>query len=201
MLSILLLAAGASSRMRGGDKLLEEVDGAPLLRTLAMRSLDVCDTVIVTLPPKNAKRLAALDGLKVTTALVQDAYLGMAHSLRAGIDVLHPTASGVVIFPADMPDLSAEDLQLFANAHSAAPETIFRGVSETGQPGHPVLFPKSCFVELGALCGDIGARDVLRRKQGVIETIALPNEHALTDLDTPEQWVSWRKSKSAPTTT
>jgi len=33
---IILLAAGASSRMKGGDKTLELVNGVPLLRHLAM---------------------------------------------------------------------------------------------------------------------------------------------------------------------
>ncbi|NBR54129.1 MAG: nucleotidyltransferase family protein, partial [Rhodobacteraceae bacterium] len=39
MTPILILAAGKSSRMRGRDKHLEEIDGVPLLRRLALAAL------------------------------------------------------------------------------------------------------------------------------------------------------------------
>ena len=50
-LPILILAAGQSSRMRGRDKLLEEIDGVPLLR----RQVDMAraaglGSVFVTVP-------------------------------------------------------------------------------------------------------------------------------------------------------
>ena len=49
MIATLLLAAGQSSRMGGRDKLLETVDGVPLLALLTARALRVGPT-FVTLP-------------------------------------------------------------------------------------------------------------------------------------------------------
>ena len=43
--TILLLAAGASARMRGVDKLLQEVDGAALLRVMARRAAKAGQTI------------------------------------------------------------------------------------------------------------------------------------------------------------
>ena len=48
---ILLLAAGSSSRMRGRDKLMEEVDGVPLIaRAAGIARAATEGAVIVTLP-------------------------------------------------------------------------------------------------------------------------------------------------------
>jgi molybdenum cofactor cytidylyltransferase len=58
--------------------------------------------------------------------------------------------------------------------------------------GHPVLFPADLRAELLALQGDEGARMVLQRHKARLRLIALPNQHALTDLDTPEAWAAWR---------
>ena len=53
----LLLAAGASSRMKGADKLLVEIDGQTLLRRTAnaMLSADITRLHVV-LPPENTAR-------------------------------------------------------------------------------------------------------------------------------------------------
>ncbi|MEM9524908.1 MAG: nucleotidyltransferase family protein, partial [Pseudomonadota bacterium] len=48
--------------MRGRDKLLELVDGAPLLRMLASRALATGLPVWVVLPPARTARQAALEG-------------------------------------------------------------------------------------------------------------------------------------------
>ncbi|MCV6595140.1 MAG: NTP transferase domain-containing protein, partial [Silicimonas sp.] len=58
-----LPAAGASSRMRGRDKLLEPIGGVPLLRRQALAALTTGCPVLVTLPEGNEPRRAALEGL------------------------------------------------------------------------------------------------------------------------------------------
>ena len=61
---ILLLAAGASNRMRGRDKLMEEVDGQPLVARMARMARAATDgAVLVTLPPQPHPRHGALKGL------------------------------------------------------------------------------------------------------------------------------------------
>jgi hypothetical protein len=83
--AILLLAAGSSSRMRGADKLLERVDGVPLLLRQARVALAAGVPVIVTLPGDRPARTAALAGLDLVTVPVPDAALGLSASIRAGV--------------------------------------------------------------------------------------------------------------------
>ncbi|MFN5826754.1 MAG: nucleotidyltransferase family protein, partial [Rhodobacterales bacterium] len=61
-----------------------------------------------------------------------------------------------------------------------------------GTPGHPVLFPVWALADLAALTGDSGARDLLQTYRNRTELVALPARHAVTDLDTPEDWAAWR---------
>jgi molybdenum cofactor cytidylyltransferase len=189
---ILLLAAGASTRMRGTDKLLEEVGGQPLLAERLETALATGAEVIVTLPPRAIApgRWAAVEGRGATLVEVPDPGSDMAESLKAGIAALPPDAPGVMILLADMPEITGTDLLTILNAFDG--ETILRGSAEDGTPGHPVLFPARDFATLALLHGDQGAREVLKAERARQRLIALPARHALTDLDTPEDWARWR---------
>ena len=104
-LPILILAAGASTRMRGADKLLEDVQGAPCLQVMAKRALATGQPIVVTLPRLDHPRARCLDGLDVIQVTVPDANLGMSRSLQRGIAALPRAADGVMILPADMPEM------------------------------------------------------------------------------------------------
>lgn len=190
--AILILAAGASARMGGRDKLLEPVAGQPLLRRLAEAACTTGARVFVTLPPGADARRAALTGLDIDIVEVPDAAEGMAASLRAGIAALPPGTAAVLVQLADMPEIGAEGLRAVLQAAEAAPGAILRATAEDGTPGHPVVFPKRFFPQLKALSGDRGARDILKAHTGEVIAVPLPGRQALTDLDTPEDWADWR---------
>ncbi len=190
LLTILIPAAGASSRMRGGDKLLEVVGAEPMLRRQTRIARDICPDVIVTLRPGDTARVATLTGLDVTILSVPDATEGMAASIRAGAAGCKNTA--LMILPADMPDLTLADLQVMIDAFDQFPTRIIRATAQDDTPGHPVIFPADCLDDLMTITGDEGARRVLTANKHRIQLIALPDQHAITDLDTPENWAAWR---------
>jgi CTP:molybdopterin cytidylyltransferase MocA len=192
---ILILAAGSASRMRGADKLLEDVDGEPLLAHSARVALATGCRVTVTLPPDRPGRLVAIQGLAVTPVIVPDAAQGMAASLIAGLRAL-PAAAPVLMVLADLPDLTTKDLQACLAVWAKDPRAIPRGAAADGTPGHPVGFPPDLRAELLALTGDTGARAVLARHADRLHLVRLPGTHATTDLDTPEEWATWRASRA-----
>jgi len=189
-IAILLLAAGQSSRMRGGDKLTEEVDGSALLTTMVRRSRATGLPVFVTLPAPDHPRAALTDG--AITAVVPDAAEGMSASIRRGVAALPPSLDAVIILPADMPEITTEDIEMLARAFDQRSPSVMRGAGSDGQPGHPVLFPQACFGDLQKLCGDQGARNLIKSGKYPLRLVPLPENHALTDLDTPEAWARWR---------
>lgn len=192
---ILILAAGSSSRMRGGDKLLERIDGAPQLARIAKAALTTGCPVAVALPQNHPKRAACLAGLAVQHVTVPNPEDGMAASLTAGLAAL-PVSAPVLLLLADLPDITAQDLQLFLAAWAKAPDAILRGTAGDGTAGHPVGFPPDLRAELLGLTGDQGARAVLARHKQRVLPVALPDTHATTDLDTPEDWALWRASRT-----
>lgn len=188
-LVILLMAAGGSSRMRGGDKLTEEVGGMPLLRRQAMAALSVSPDVIVVLAPDRPARAEAVRNLAVRTVIAADAADGMSASLRAGLQQANGDAA--MVLPADMPELGAAELSLMADACRETPDHILRGASGEA-PGHPVIFPADLWPALANMTGDQGGREVIAANRTRVRLIPLPGRAALTDLDTPEDWAAWR---------
>ncbi|MFV1492048.1 nucleotidyltransferase family protein [Phaeobacter sp. JH18-32] len=212
-IAILILAAGSASRMRGRDKLLEEIDGTPLLARICGAALGTGQDTYVTLPaaPHPRAQLLSRACPAATALFVPDAQEGMAASIRSGIAGLTKSYEAVMILPADMPELTQADLAQVAGSAMALPDRILRATgtatgADTGSItgaqerfGHPVVFPRRYFAALGQLSGDQGARAVLKAAQDQGETIhpvPLPEAHALTDLDTPEAWTAWRRART-----
>jgi molybdenum cofactor cytidylyltransferase len=192
-LSILILAAGSSSRMRGTDKLLERIDGAPQIARITRAALATGCATFVALPPDRPLRAQAVAGLPVTQIPIPDADEGMGASLR--------TAAGripdgpLMILLADLADLTPADLQTMITAHKAAPGALLRGAAQDGAPGHPAIIPADLRPALRSLAGDAGARDLFRAHPDRLRLVPLPANHATTDLDTPEDWAAWRASR------
>ena len=190
-LHILLLAAGASSRMRGRDKLLERIDATPQLTRIATAAQATGCPVWVALAPDKPARTAALDGLALRLITVPNPGLGLSASLAAGLQIIPPQAS-VMMLLADLPEIEAADLITVASHQAKYPGDILRATATDGRFGHPVVFPPWARAHLGALQGDTGAREFLARHTDRTRPVPLPAAHATTDLDTPEDWAEWR---------
>jgi molybdenum cofactor cytidylyltransferase len=197
MMPILILAAGASTRMRGRDKLMEVVDGVPLLRRQAMMALSVSDDVRIALPRRPHPRYDALDGLKVTPVEVADAEDGMSASLRTLFGTLTTAMEHAMLLLADLPDLAADDLRQVAASVNDAPDAlIWRGATAKLEGGHPMIFHKSLFSRFSALEGDTGGQDVVAAAGTRVHLVPLRDRRARLDLDTPEDWSAWRATRS-----
>lgn len=198
--AILILAAGASSRMRGTDKLVQSVGGQPLLRRVAETALATGMPVWVTLPTGAAARWAALAGLGVEIVEVPDAAQGMSRSLVRGVASVIASfnaseaedAAGLMILPADMPDFTPHALGRMIHAFCSDPRMIWRGGTADGQPGHPAIFPRDLWPALAQVNGDEGGRSVLQANRDRLRLMPLPGAMATCDLDTPEDWAAYR---------
>ncbi len=191
---IIILAAGASSRMGPDDKLLQQVDGLPLLARQARMARAVTDAeVIVALPPRPHPRYDVLAGIQATLCPIPDAAEGMNASLRQAVVQLPPDTHAVMVLLADLPDLTETDLRSVLDAVDLTQDVVvWRGMTTTGAPGHPVVFRHTVFPALKRLTGDTGGKEVMDQAKGQIALIPLPDARARRDLDTPEEWAAWR---------
>lgn len=196
-LPIILLAAGLSRRMRGRDKLLEIVDGIPLLRRQAsLACAATTGPVIVALPPAPHPRYTALDGLPIVLTPIETAQDGISESLKGALKALPDDAPAAMVLLADLPDLTLKDLETVAGAVDLnGDQLIWRGTTETGTPGHPIVVAAELFDDLRALTGDTGGAAVMKQNRDRTAFIRLPAQNALCDLDTPEDWAAWRSKR------
>lgn len=189
MIATLLLAAGKSSRMGARDKLLEIVDGVPILALLANRALNVGPTFVM-LPSAHHPRRSVLP--KSAQIVVVDANLGMAHSIKAGIKALPDTVRGVMILPGDMPDITAADMVAIQTTARNCTAPIVRATTSDGTLGHPIYFAASQFSRFDALRGDRGAFRLTIGLEDQTVLVPLQGDRAQLDLDTPQDWAAYR---------
>lgn len=186
--AILVLAAGASTRMRGADKLRQEIDGVPLLLRVIQAACAVSSETIVALPPASPRRALLTD---CPVRVVEVPERAMSASIRAGVATCEGEA--LLIHLADMPEIGAAELGTLAQAWCRTTGPTLRAASEDGIPGQPVVFDRTLFPALAVLTGDDGARSVLRMHPPTL--VPLPGRRALVDLDTPEEWAAWRAAR------
>ncbi len=116
----------------------------------------------------------------------------MASSIVAGLNAISEDATATLVMPADMPDLTAADINALLAAHLKDPTRILRATDNDGTPGSPAIFPRRFFNDLLALKGDESGRSVLKTYPEQVDYVALPASHATLDLDTAEAWAAWR---------
>jgi molybdenum cofactor cytidylyltransferase len=194
-IALLILAAGASSRMGAMDKLMEDANGTPLLARVIARASASNLPVYVTVPDFSHPRADLARAARATLVCVPDWHTGMSASIKAGVAALPDDTPGVMIQPGDMPDLKTSDLQAVARAAQNHPLSIIRASAPDGTAGHPVVFPSDLFGALQSLCGDQGARAVIRAHEPRLRSHVIAGTRALVDLDTPHDWAIWRASQ------
>lgn len=198
MIPILIPAAGASSRMRGADKLLQEVDGVALLHRQAIMARAISGDVRIGLPLGPHPRYDALEGLDATLIPVQDASDGFGHTLRALFASLEDVTNHTLLLLPDLPDIGESDLRAVLDARNVAPDAlIWRGATPDGKGGHPMLIHQMIFPEFQRITGDDGGRGIIRALGDRVHHVTFADDRARRDLDTPEAWAAWRAARDA----
>jgi len=175
----LLLAAGKSQRF-GGQKLLAEYRGLPLILHSA-RALSSCDRVVAIINDKDIELKRTLDAAGIEAVINPEADHGMGHSIACGVKASHES-DGWCILPADMPSISQHTVdQVYA---ALANKAGIVAPYYQGRRGHPVCFGKAYSDELQSLAGDIGARTILQRHAQNVVRIATEDSGILLDIDT-----------------
>nr|WP_281200945.1 nucleotidyltransferase family protein [Neptunicoccus sediminis] len=192
------MAAGQSRRMQGAHKLLREIDGVPLVRRTAERLLrSRAGGLSIVINPQNTAVEKVLEGCNAQLVPARDASSGLAASLRAGINALPPEAGAVIIALADMPEVTADDIDALINGYDPARgAAIVAPVAPNGKRGNPVLFDKRYFESVASLEGDSGAKSLIDAESDNLRLVPR-GAGVLVDLDTPEAWDNWLEERAS----
>lgn len=185
-----ILAAGRSQRF-GAPKMLAQIDGEPMLRSIVatVRSVLGEHHDIVLGPQASALRL--VDACKLDPAHVrynEDAALGLSSSLKLAVELAPESAAGLLIVLGDQPGVSAQDLRELIALWESSPQ-VPAAAAYGDTLGAPCILPRALFAAVKDLQGDRGAQALLRALPK-INTLAMPL--AAHDIDTPADLERWQ---------
>jgi molybdenum cofactor cytidylyltransferase len=157
-----LLAAGTSSRYGEANKLLQTVDGMPLVRYAAETLLGSAVNGVTVVVGHEADRVrAAVDDLAVAIRTNDDYTEGQSTSVRVGIgDAAERGADAALVALGDMPWVTVETVDCLVEAYRRGVSDIIVAAHE-GKRGNPVLFDGRYFDRLTDVDGDVGGRHLL----------------------------------------
>jgi molybdenum cofactor cytidylyltransferase len=185
---IVILAAGASTRM-GEAKQLLPIEGQPLLlRAVESALASSAWPVVVVLGCHAEKIRPSLARHPVLIAENPAWAEGMASSLRTGVSLLQQfsrSIEGVVIALCDQPAFSAQSIARLVSAQDSTGGTII-AAHYNGRNGAPALFLRRQFAALTSLTGEEGARRLLNGSVEEVVSVELPELGI--DLDTPTDY-------------
>jgi molybdenum cofactor cytidylyltransferase len=183
--SAIVLAAGLSKRMGGGNKLLEEVKGKAVIRHTVENILASGINNIKVVLGKNAEEVKqALAGLNVSFIINPTYQDGQSTSIREGINALSDDTCSTFIVLGDMPSIKPETFSSLSSTLDPTKGILVVAPEYQGKRGNPVLWHGTYFDQLKKLTGDQGAKEVLLQSPEAVKIIDCNDPGVLIDLDT-----------------
>ncbi|RFS14738.1 NTP transferase domain-containing protein [Emticicia sp. C21] len=191
---IIILAAGASSRM-GVPKQLLHIDGISLIKRITEMTMETaCYPIVVVLGANRQMIRKELEHMPITIIDNPQWENGMSSSIKMGLAGSYMTykeLEAIIFLTVDMPLVSAELIQkivekakgVTGNTESS-PDIV--ACKYDNQIGIPVLFKRKLFNDLLELSGDNGAKKVILANKEHTVTIDFPE--GKIDLDTMEEY-------------
>ena len=191
---LVLLAAGASTRM-GTPKQLLPYQGRSLIRhTAGVALASVCHPIVVVLGA--SAKLIEPELAQLAVQVVKNPWWeqGMSSSISVGMKAIAQMAplDAVVIALGDQPLISAATINQLVERYQHHHAII--ACEYSGTIGVPALFSRCLFQELINLEGAAGAKQVLKQHADSVLTIQVPE--AAVDLDTPADYEQLLSSHS-----
>lgn len=183
-ISILILAAGSSSRL-GQPKQLIEFEGQTLIERITHTALSVSEEVLVVLGA-NIELIKPRLSVFSDRINIMENHLwkeGMGTSISLGVENLASKSDGILILLTDQPLISQVLLQSMMQVFAEKKFPII-ACHYGNQMGVPILFDKSFFSELKNLKAEQGAKQFL--KNYTEKTAYIEFKDGLFDIDTPE---------------
>lgn len=186
--AIIILAAGASTRM-GTPKQLLPYRGNSLLRNITESAIaSACKPVIVILGANLEKIRSEISHLPIYIVENLQWSEGMNASIRSGIQFLNGLTDpieAVVIALCDQPFVSSQTINRLVDAYHSSSKAIVAS-EYAGTLGVPALFSRSIFPEMLNSTITHGAKQIIEKYAR--ELVRIPFPEGAIDIDTPQDY-------------
>jgi molybdenum cofactor cytidylyltransferase len=187
-----VLAAGQGRRF-GGDKLLAQYRGRPLLSHVLAAVEEACNRGLVA-----QGHVVVAAGNELAASLVRNSRLavlvnhapnlGLSHSLRIGLASLESEteAGAAIIFLGDQPMVRLQVIEQLVRVWQEGRGTMVRPryEAQADAPGHPVLLSRALWAPARQLKGDVGFKELFGAASAGIVTLDVSGDNP--DVDTPD---------------
>lgn len=187
MISLIILAAGKSSRMRGRNKLLARIDGKAMIRRVVENALNSkVDEVIVVLGWEAGRIRDQLRDLPCRFIVNRDYEKGQSSSVKAGFEEVGSRTQAVLVLPGDVAMIDTRSINIVIEAYNHEKKPIVVA-AHNGRLGHPILFGRELFGEIAQIDeASFGLKSVVKNHEQAMGLVETGSENALRDVDTSE---------------
>jgi molybdenum cofactor cytidylyltransferase len=188
MICLIILAAGLSKRF-GRNKLLEKIDGSPIIERVARSAVtSKADEVIVVLGHEAQKIKGVLKDVDCKFVFNENFEIGQSSSVKAGLNSIMGYAEALMVLPGDIGLISFKAINMVIEEYvrSRSPIVV---ASYQGRSGHPILFGHSLFSQIMNINEEtMGLKAILNRNRGLIKKVETNSSEVLIDFDTEEDF-------------
>ena len=184
MTSIIILAAGASTRLGRAKQTLPYKDSTLLNHTIEVALNSALGPVLVVVGANQEEILPHIKNEALEIIINVEYAEGIASSIRAGIGFVQEhlkQCNDVILMVCDQPHVDQHLLKSLVNAKAATGKPIAACVYKETM-GVPALFDKQFFSHLLSLNGEEGGKKILMQNQVLIATVPFPLGEV--DIDT-----------------
>jgi len=188
MISLVVLAAGKSTRMNE-NKLLLKIDGETLIEHVMKAAKESsAEEVIVVLGYEAQKIREKLAKLGCKLAVNENYMKGQSGSVKVGLSAVSSNAEAVMILPADVALIDPESINRVVEEYRESKNRIVIA-SHQQQSGHPILIDRALFHEVSEIGEETqGLKAVINRHRSEIRYVEVGTENVLIDIDTREEF-------------
>ena len=188
VIEMIVLAAGNSRRF-GSNKLLHEIDGAPMYSHIFQQlkkvreKFEKCEliSVRISVVTQYEQIASAARDLDMKVLYNPSPELGISSSLKIGLGA-SLDADACLFTVSDQPWLSEKTIEDLIDRFVSSGKGISCVTSEN-HPGNPCIFAKKYYPELLKLYGDVGGKRVLSAHPEDTVYLEVSDKKELTDID------------------
>ena len=192
-IAILILAAGASTRMGSPKQLLPWGESTLLEHTINQAEQSEIDNIYIVLGA-NHEKISTKIKISNSTIIISDRWqLGLGSSLSSGIKYLQGSNNnydGVLVMLADQPEVDAKYLNSMIKKLTARTGQIIATAYDS-QIGVPAIFDQKYFAALSVLEGDKGAKKIIG--ENLVDVTTLSPKTSFIDIDTKKTYEQHHK--------
>ena len=174
-----IMASGLGKRF-GGNKLMAEFGGQPMIARILAATDDIFDRRVVVTRHEAVAAYCRARNVEVVLHNLPN----RNDTVRLGLEAVGEV-DGCMFCPGDQPLLKKETIEALINGWKRESDCIWRPSCED-QPGAPVLFPKWAFSELLTLPEGKGGGFLARKYPERVRLHPVRDPYELMDVDTRE---------------